>query len=151
MKFSDRTESFTLVERVVREVWPRCLRAMRGHFSPAWIAVRAHRAQATWADLARDARKAPVSLGVLSTDHESLSNRQLALLSVASGAQQPCAHYAVSGRPRRGTIEGSALPGDRARVVAREAPASQQRNMGDALLSLQGPTGNPMLAPRIAP
>ena len=66
MKFSDRTESFTLVERVVREVWPRCLRAMRAHFSPAWIAVRAHRAQATWADLARDAHEALASLGVLS-------------------------------------------------------------------------------------
>ena len=80
VKFSDRTESFTLVERVAR-----CLRAMRAHFSPAWLAVRAHRAQATWADLARDAHEALASLGVLSTDRESLSNRRLAM----SGDAQP--------------------------------------------------------------
>ena len=52
--------------------------------------MRAHRAQATWADLARDAREAPAtSLVVLSTDRESLSNRRLALSGVAGGDAQP--------------------------------------------------------------
>ena len=47
-----------LVEKCAR-VCPSCLSAMRMHFSPAaCLAVRVHHAQATWADIARDTRKA---------------------------------------------------------------------------------------------